>query len=145
MTRRAWVGGGEEVAVIRQCELAGVARATIYAQKAPPPMDERELLYSRLIDEEYTRHPFYGTRRMVIFLSKAGHRVNRNRDPLYCTDTPTSRDTSPTLALSGGNNLATALFLNASPYRAIFRPYRPQVQDHIEATTILTQGATQTV
>jgi len=44
------------------------------------------------------------------------------------------------LALSGGNNLATTLFLNASPYRAIFRPYRPQVQDHIGATTILTRG-----
>jgi len=45
------------------------------------------------------------------------------------------------LALSGGNKRATALFLNASPYRAIFRPYRPQVPDHIGATTILTQGA----
>jgi hypothetical protein len=44
------------------------------------------------------------------------------------------------LALSGGNNRATVLFLNASPYRAIVRPYRPQVQDHIEATTILTWG-----
>ncbi len=45
------------------------------------------------------------------------------------------------MALSGGNNRATVLFLNASPYRAIFRPYRPQVQDHIGATTILTRGA----
>ena len=45
--------------------------------------------------------------------------------------------TAPTLALSGGSNRATVLLLNASPYRAIFRPYRPQVQDHIGATTIL--------
>ena len=44
------------------------------------------------------------------------------------------------MALSGGNNRATALFLNASPYRAISHPYRPQVQDHIGATTILTRG-----
>ncbi|MDP2168923.1 MAG: hypothetical protein Q8J96_00735, partial [Rhodocyclaceae bacterium] len=46
----------------------------------------------------------------------------------------------PASALSGGNNRATVLFLNASPYRAIVRPYRPQVQDHIGATTILTRG-----
>jgi hypothetical protein len=45
------------------------------------------------------------------------------------------------LALSGGSNLATVLFLNASPYRAISHPYRPQDQHHREATTILTQGA----
>ncbi len=31
--------------------------------------------------------------------------------------------------------------LNAYPYRAIFRPCRPQIQLLIEATTILTQGA----
>ena len=79
MMRRAWVGSGDDIAVVRQCELAGVSRATIYAQKAPAPVDDRDLLVSRLIDEEYTRHPFYGTRRMVVFLGKAGHLVNRKR------------------------------------------------------------------
>ena len=44
------------------------------------------------------------------------------------------------VALSGGNNRATTLFLYASPYRAIVHPYRPQVQHHIGATTILTRG-----
>jgi hypothetical protein len=57
------------------------------------------------------------------------------------TETPTSRDTAPTAALSGGNNRATTLFLNASPYRAIFHPYRPQFHHHKEATTILTRRA----
>ena len=79
MARRAWVGHEDEMAVVRQCELAGVSRATVYAQKAPPAIDQSDLLYSQLIDEEYTRHPFYGTRRMVVFLSKAGHEVNRKR------------------------------------------------------------------
>jgi putative transposase len=32
-----------------------------------------------LIDEEYTRHPFFGSRKMVIFLGNAGHSVNRKR------------------------------------------------------------------
>ena len=32
-----------------------------------------------LIDEEYTRHPFYGSRKMVIFLGTEGYAVNRKR------------------------------------------------------------------
>ena len=71
MTRQAWIDNTDDVAVVRQCELAGVSRATVYAHKIERPADERDALYSGLIDEEYTRHPFYGTRRMVVFLSKA--------------------------------------------------------------------------
>jgi putative transposase len=33
----------------------------------------------RLIDEQYTRTPFYGTRRMKAYLSGQGYRVNRKR------------------------------------------------------------------
>jgi len=33
----------------------------------------------RLIDEEYTRHPFFGSRRMVWFLRERGFAVNRKR------------------------------------------------------------------
>jgi putative transposase len=33
----------------------------------------------RLIDEEYTRHPFYGSRRMTAWLSRKGYDVNRKR------------------------------------------------------------------
>jgi hypothetical protein len=49
-------------------------------------------------------------------------------------------ETDHSSALSGGSNRATVLFLNASPYRAIFHPYCIQDQDHIGATTILTRG-----
>ena len=38
-----------------------------------------DLLLSRLIDCEYTRHPFYGSRKMVIFLNTLGYTVNRKR------------------------------------------------------------------
>jgi putative transposase len=77
--RHGWIDPGEAVAVVQQCVLAGVCRATVYAQRRPPVVDANDLVHSRLIDEEYTRHPFYGTRRMVIFLEKAGHTVNRKR------------------------------------------------------------------
>jgi putative transposase len=42
-------------------------------------VDENELLLLRLLDEEYTRHPFYGTRRMKKYLAECGHTVNRKR------------------------------------------------------------------
>ena len=79
MSRRAWIDSGDAVAVVRQCALAGVSRATVYARRHPKSMDEIDLLLSGLIDGEYTRHPFYGSRKMVVFLGKAGHRVNRKR------------------------------------------------------------------
>ena len=65
--------------MVRQCVLAGVSRATIYAQQTPRPVADGDLLLSRLIDEEYTRRPFYGSRKMVIFLQGSGHAVNRKR------------------------------------------------------------------
>ena len=37
------------------------------------------MLLLTLIDAEYTRHPFYGSRKMVVHLGKMGHRVNRKR------------------------------------------------------------------
>ena len=58
-----WIAAGEAVAVVRQCVLAGVFRATVYAQQKPKPVDEWDLRLSRLIDEESTRPPFYGSRK----------------------------------------------------------------------------------
>ena len=64
------------MAVVQQCNLTGVSRATVYAQQKPRPVDDLALLHSRLIDEEYTGHPFYGTRRRVVFLLTVGPTVN---------------------------------------------------------------------
>ena len=117
--RRAWIEPGEAVAVVRQCVLAGVSRATIYAQQKPAVLDESELLHRRLIDEEYTRHPFYGSRRMVIFLGKAGHLVNRKRVQRLMRLMGRKRSAPPPLEaqdhaglLSGlrGNNSSMRLF-----------------------------------
>lgn len=79
MMRQEWIGKEKEVTVVQQCELAGVSRATIYRQQKPRLVDESDLLLCQLIDEEYTRHPFYGSRRMVVFLKNAGYIVNRKR------------------------------------------------------------------
>lgn len=79
MIRQTWVDQEVTVSVVRQCILVGVSRATIYAQQKPGPVDENNLQLSRLIDEEYTRHPFYGSRKMVVFLKVAGYIANRKR------------------------------------------------------------------
>jgi len=80
MMRQNWIDMDDDLATTRQCALAGVSRATMYAHQKPKPDDDDDLLLCRLIDEEYTHHPFYGTRRMVVMISvKVGYRVNRKR------------------------------------------------------------------
>ena len=79
MMRQGWITMENDLAITRQCLLAGVSRATIYAHQNPKPVDESDILISQLIDIEYTKHPFYGTRRMVVFLKNLGHTVNRKR------------------------------------------------------------------
>jgi putative transposase len=51
----------------------------IYAQQKLKTDDESDLRLCRLIDEEFTRYPFYGSRKMVVFLKVAGHTINRKR------------------------------------------------------------------
>ena len=79
MIRQGWIAQGGSVAVVRQCVLSGVSRATVYARQKPRSVGEDDLLLCRLIDEEFTRHPFYGSRKMVVFLKVTGHQVNRKR------------------------------------------------------------------
>jgi putative transposase len=67
------------VPLTRQCVLAGVCRATIYARLTPKVVCTTDLDISALIDEEYTLHPFYGSRKMVVFLRRCGRVVNRKR------------------------------------------------------------------
>jgi putative transposase len=65
------------LSLVRQCELLGVARSTVYYQPVPAEAGELDLM--RLIDEQYLRTPFYGSRRMVAWLRRQGHAVNRKQ------------------------------------------------------------------
>lgn len=69
--------GHPEISLRRQCELLGVNRSGLYYQ--PTGESELNLLLMRLIDEEYTRLPFYGSRRWVEWLDEQGYSVNRKR------------------------------------------------------------------
>ena len=60
-----------------QCELLGLNRSTWYDRAAEP--SALNLTLMRRLDEEYTAHPFYGSRRMTAVLRRSGHAVNRKR------------------------------------------------------------------
>lgn len=79
MTRRSWINCADTLAVTRQCALAGVSRATAYVHQKPKAVDATDAMLGGLIDEEYTRHPFYGSRKMMVYLGRRGHSVNRKR------------------------------------------------------------------
>jgi putative transposase len=61
----------------RQCQLLGLNRAALYYQAAP--VDAYELELMALLDRQYLRTPFYGSRRMTAWLQTQGHSVNRKR------------------------------------------------------------------
>lgn len=66
-----------EISIRRQCELLGVKRAGLYYQ--PLGESEENLRLMRLLDEQYTRAPYYGSRKMVAWLETQGIEVNRKR------------------------------------------------------------------
>ena len=60
-----------------QCGLLGLAPASYYYQAVPA--SAANLGYQRWLDEEYTRHPFYGVRKMTALLRLQGHAVGPKR------------------------------------------------------------------
>jgi putative transposase len=67
-----------ELSVRRQCELLGLSRSSLYYQ--PAAESEENLRLMRLIDEEYTAHPFQGSRKMTVWLKEVHQEeVNRKR------------------------------------------------------------------
>ena len=69
--------GQASISVERQCELLGLGRSSYYYRPIGP--SEANLLYMRLLDEQYTRTPFYGVDKMTQFLREQGHAVNPKR------------------------------------------------------------------
>ncbi len=65
------------LSIVRQCELLGLNRSSWYYR--PCGVSEQDLAIMRLLDEQYTRTPFYGFRRMKLWLAEQGHIVNHKR------------------------------------------------------------------
>jgi putative transposase len=68
-----------ELSINRQCDLIGLPSASYYRQKVCDLESEENRHFMRLIDEEYTRHPFYGSRKLRDYLRRQGYKINRKR------------------------------------------------------------------
>ena len=65
------------LSISKQCELLDLSRASYY--RIPGMETEENQKLMRMMDEEYTRHPFLGSRGMKRYLRRQGHKVNRKR------------------------------------------------------------------
>jgi putative transposase len=76
--RRGWIEWQQPtLSIRRQCEVVGVPRSTVYYE--PVGVSAADLELMRELDEQYTRTPFYGSRRMTAWLRTQGYAVNRKR------------------------------------------------------------------
>jgi len=66
-----------DFSISRQCELLGISRSGYYY--TPCPVDEVTLKLMNLIDVQYTKTPYYGTRRMCDYLKNLGYKIDRKR------------------------------------------------------------------
>jgi putative transposase len=68
---------GSDPSICRQCELLGLNRSSFYLR--PAAESEENLRLTRVIDEQFLKTPFYGSRRMTACLERSGETVNRKR------------------------------------------------------------------
>ena len=75
-TRLAMIDRADgRVSLVRQCRLVGISRSSLYYQPKAPGAATLELM--RLIDEQYLKTPFYGSRKMAVWLRERGYAVGR--------------------------------------------------------------------
>jgi putative transposase len=64
-----------ELSLSMQAQLLGLNRTSLYYQPVPP--SETEIALKHRIDELYTAHPYYGSRRITEQLKREGREINR--------------------------------------------------------------------
>lgn len=67
----------QSLSVSTQCDLLDLSRSACYYD--PREVSEGDLLLMRMLDEEFTRHPFYGSRRLSDWLGTQGHPACREK------------------------------------------------------------------
>ena len=63
--------------VHRRCELLKISRSGYYYRPQPIPTEELEIM--RMVDRQYLLTPFYGARKMAVWLKGQGQVINRKR------------------------------------------------------------------
>ena len=65
------------MSVRQQCDLLELNRAGIYYRARPKKLSEEQLTLLRMVDEVYTKYPFFGTRQMSDYLTLQGPPCSR--------------------------------------------------------------------
>ncbi len=65
------------LSMTRQCTLLGVSRSGLYYRSRGT--SEEDLALMQAMDRQYLDTPFYGSRRMKVWLAREGRRVSRKR------------------------------------------------------------------
>ena len=65
----------KEISVAEQCKLLSISRSSYYYK--PKGLSAEDLELMKIIDEIYTQHPYYGTRRMSKCLQSKGYATGR--------------------------------------------------------------------
>lgn len=66
-----------KLSVRNQCQLLDISRSSAYYKRCGESAENLKIM--RLMDEEYLKHPFYGSRKMVYFLERKGITAGRHR------------------------------------------------------------------
>lgn len=66
----------EEYSIRKQCLILGLNRSAWYYE--PVPLSERDQALMNLLDEQYTKTPFYGVRNMTTYLRNKGYAIGRD-------------------------------------------------------------------
>jgi putative transposase len=66
-----------QLSIAYQCQLLALSHSSYYYHLKS--ISEEEITLLRLLDEQYLRTPFYGSRKMTCYLRELGHLVNRKR------------------------------------------------------------------
>jgi putative transposase len=104
-----------------QAELLGISRRSLYYQPVPPPPEEVAIKHR--IDEIYTAHPFYGSRKLTVLLEPEVGPINRKRVQRYM------REMGIAGIVPGPNLSRRAMEQRIYPY--LLRGVTAQVPDHI--------------
>lgn len=76
--KRDWLETAHPAFSLRdQCRLLGINRSSLYYE--PVAVSDLTFKLMNLIDEQYTKTPFYGSRKILCYLRDAGYGVNRKR------------------------------------------------------------------
>ena len=65
-------GNDKKLSISRQCELLQLPRSSYYRPRSSLAEGSDNLVLMILIDEEFLRHPFYGRRKMKVYLNLRG-------------------------------------------------------------------------